>query len=98
MRSQIDKLKDAIAAQDKAKNSPPTTPVPVQPTASTPSPQPQAQLTATTPDKPRAVTRKAWFWVSVGASALVVAGVTVGVVLAAQPHGPTASLGQVAGN
>lgn len=102
VRSQIDKLKDAIAAQEKAKNSPPTTPVPAQPTASMPSPQPQrqpqAQLTATAPEKPRPVTRKAWFWVTVGASALVIAGVTVGVVLATQPHAPTASLGQVAGN
>lgn len=99
VRSQIAKLKDAIAAQEKAKNNPPTTPVPVQPSASPPAPaQPEAQLTATAAPKPRPITRKPWFWATLGASALVIAGVTIGVVLAEQPHAPSPTLGQVAGN
>ena len=110
VRNQITKLKDAIAAQEKAKTNPPTNTVPVQPTApSTASPMPPpataasspsptgAELTATA-EKPRPITRKAWFWATLGASALVIAGVTVGIVFAVQPHAPTANLGQVNGN
>lgn len=108
VRSQIDKLKEAVSVQERAKNNPPTGTVPMQPSAPatttpTPVPQPQAQpqaqpqLTATA-ERPRPVTKKAWFWATVGASVLVVAGVTVGVVLGAQPHAPTATVGRVDGN
>jgi tetratricopeptide (TPR) repeat protein len=98
VRNQIAKLKDAIAAQENAKNNPPTNTVPPTSSAAVPSSSPPAPVVAAAAEKPRPVTRKAWFWATLGASALVIAGVTVGVVLAVQPHAPTPSLGQVSGN
>src|SRR6185312_6401657 len=88
VRNQIAKLKDAIAARENAKNNPPTNTVPVPPTSSAavPSSSPPAPVVAAAAEKPRPVTRKAWFWATLGASALVIAGVTVGVVLGVQPH------------
>lgn len=115
VRSQIEKLKQAVAAQEQAKSNPPTSTVPVQPTPSpapapapapqtAPQPQPQLQVQAApdaltaSAERPRPLTKKPWFWATIGASVLVVAGVTVGVVLGTQPHAPTATVAHVDGN
>lgn len=102
VRNQIEKLKQAIAMQEKAKTNPPTTTVPVQTSTepqATPSEPPLAQTQLTRPaERPRPITKKPWFWATLGASVLVVAGVTVGVVFGVQPHAPTATIGRVDGN
>lgn len=106
VRGQIEKLKEAVRVQERAKTNPPTSTVPVPATTPTPTAsastlptptQPQPQLTATA-ERRRPLTKKAWFWATLGASVLVVAGVTIGVVFGAQPHAPNATVGRVDGN
>ncbi len=98
VRNQIAKLKEAMTAQEKPPTTPPTATVAVTPTApptATPS-RTRNELVAQPERKP--ITRKPWFWATLGTAALVVAGVTVGVVLGTQPHAPTATVGRVNGN
>jgi len=72
-----------------ADQSPPT---PAVATVAAPS------LVATAPPPQKPVTRKAWFWVTVGGAAVVVgAGIALGVVFS-HPSAPTASVGRINGN
>jgi tetratricopeptide (TPR) repeat protein len=90
VRAQIAKLKEAIAAAEKAKNNPPTETVAPKPMADekpAPTPTPVVETTpapppSTTPDRPAPtpVYKKWWLWTIVG---VVVAGGVVGGVLAA---------------
>lgn len=100
VRAQIAKLKDAIAASDKAKTSPPTgTKEPSQTTnagaPATASPAAATSPTAATTPTSEAATethertplyKKWWLWTIVG-GAVVVAGVVTGVVLATSSNG-----------
>ncbi len=99
VRTQIAKLKEAIAAADRAKTSPPTgveTPKPLEAdkTAVVHSaplgeePEPRA-IPVEEPAKPAAtpVYKKWWLWTVVGAGALaLVVGVGVGVGVGTQPN------------
>jgi tetratricopeptide (TPR) repeat protein len=99
VHSQIAKLKEAIAAQEKAKNNPPTTVASEPPTeaATQSSTATNNALVTQAPEKP-SIVKKPWFWAVVGGGALVVAGVTVGIVFGARPHDPTPTVGHVDGN
>jgi hypothetical protein len=47
--------------------------------------------------KPKPLTKKAWFWATIGAAVIVVgAGVALGVVFGS-PHDPTPTFGRVQG-
>ncbi|HEX9104237.1 MAG TPA: hypothetical protein VF997_18635 [Polyangia bacterium] len=97
VREQIDKLQEAIAAENKAKNSPPTTTVEPK-TEATTAPQPTTQPQATQP--PPATTAEAqpttsaserppfykkwWFWTAVGV--VVVAAVVIPVAVVESQH------------
>jgi tetratricopeptide (TPR) repeat protein len=101
VRKQIDKLKEAIAAADRAKTSPPTgTTEPKQlpaTSASTPEPtpatkQPVAVATTTTPENQAVVERhetpiykRWWLWTIVGV--VVAGGVITAAVLATRSNG-----------
>jgi tetratricopeptide (TPR) repeat protein len=103
-------LRNAIEVERRATNSPPLTPMRTGPepppapaaepkTAPVPGADAAPALTAKSPEN-KPITRKAWFWgVIGGVAAVVVAGVTVGVVLGTQTTvAPTPSLGTVPGN
>jgi tetratricopeptide (TPR) repeat protein len=94
VRAQIAKLKEAIAAAEKAKNNPPTETVAPKPieepkTVTPPSPQPteSAPPTPTLADRPARtpVYKKWWLWTIVGV--VVVGGVVGGVLAATLPSG-----------
>jgi tetratricopeptide (TPR) repeat protein len=105
VRAQIEKLKDAIAAADKAKTAPPTGTneptriAPEQPEpatarpASTPATSTNAPVTAaTTSDRDQHATpiyKKWWLWTAIGV--VVAGGVVLAVVLSTQTHGTWAN-------
>jgi tetratricopeptide (TPR) repeat protein len=103
VRAQIEKLKDAIAAADKAKTAPPTgtneptriTPDPTEATKPALPPQPTTALTTESSTKtdhdqrPTPIYKKWWLWTAVGA--VVAGGVVVAVVLSTQTHGTWAN-------
>lgn len=89
VRDQIAKLKDAIAAQEKAKSNPPTSTVPVPPSPATAPP-----LAATTPiHRDRPLYKRWWLWTIVGG--VVVAGAITAAVLATSTKGSWSQLPDV---
>jgi hypothetical protein len=103
----IRRLEIAIEAERRATNSPPVVPGPTTPppVAEPPAAQPAPSLVVEkppekpTPEKPP-VTKRRWFWPVVGTGiAVVVAGVTVGIVLGtSKTVSPQASFGVDRGN
>jgi tetratricopeptide (TPR) repeat protein len=105
-------LKTAIETERKATSSPPTAPWPAPPTATAPTspapapapapgPAPVSVVASPPPAKDKTpITKKAWFWGVIGAgAAVVVAGVTVGIVLGTSSvEPPTPTFGSVPGN
>ncbi|HWE30823.1 MAG TPA: hypothetical protein VHB97_22605 [Polyangia bacterium] len=88
VREQIDKLQEAIAAENKAKTSPPTTtveptPSTTTPPATTPSTTPATTAAATPPppsnEKPP-IYKKWWFWTAVGAVVVLAVVIPVAVI------------------
>jgi hypothetical protein len=100
-RDEVDRLIDAMEKAAAAQKAPPqetikpATSQPLTPAVAEPSTS--AAITAA-PPPPRPVTKRAWFWVTVGGAALVVAGVTVGIVLGTSAHAPTPNVGSVNAN
>lgn len=93
----IDELKAAIAADEQAATSPPTTPVPLSGELG-PPPQkaPAPAIAAQAPPPERPVYKRPWFWAVVGGAVVVVGvGVGLGVGLGTQQHDPMANLGKV---
>ena len=96
VREQIDKLQEAIAAENKAKTSPPTTTVEPKNETTTPPPPPPTTAPTTAPPAATASTspaptnekppiyKKWWFWTAIGV--VVVAAVVIPVaVIETQP-------------
>jgi tetratricopeptide (TPR) repeat protein len=88
VRNQIAKLKDAIAAQDKAKTNPPTSTVEVKPASTPVAAQPTKRE-----EYHRPIYKKWWLWTIVGG--VVVAGVVTGAVLATTSRGSWSQLPDV---
>jgi len=109
IEAHIAELKTAIAAQQHAATSPPTsadtagasnaTATP-SPPSTTPSVAPSTEtLTAAAPAKKPPLIKRPWFWAAVGGGALVVAGVIIGVTVGTRGHtSPPASFGTIDGN
>jgi tetratricopeptide (TPR) repeat protein len=111
VRHHIETLKKAIEEDTRAQTAPPTAPKPIGESATAPPPAvvppPAAPppsvttpaLTVTAPPPERPIYKKPWFWAVVGTSALVVAGVAIGLgVGLGGDKNPSATLGTVAGN
>ena len=82
VRGQIAKLKEAVAAQEKAKTNPPTSTVPVTPGSVAPS---QSIAVAPPVHRERPLYKKWWFWAIVGG--VVAAGAVTAAVLATTARG-----------
>jgi hypothetical protein len=109
-RAEVDRLIGEMDKAAAARQAPPTETIPPQPQTqsapleSHPTTPGEVSLTPAEPSASvatvhrRPVTRKPWFWVTVGAGALVIAGVTVGVVLGTAPRPPSPTVGHANGN
>lgn len=106
-------LKIAIDAEQRATTSPPTTPQPrpldntpskplviSPPAETTPPPAQTTTMISASPADTTPVTQRKWFWPVIGSAiAVVVAGVTVGVVLGtSKTVDPSPTFGTVQGN
>ncbi|GAC1504125.1 MAG: hypothetical protein NVS1B6_12000 [Steroidobacteraceae bacterium] len=100
-RTEVDRLIEEMDKAAAAQHGPPQETIKLEPARPPTSAQPTSssttsELRATSAQKP--LTKKAWFWVVVAGSAVVVAGATVGIVLGLTPRAPRANLGQVNAN
>ncbi|MDB4967783.1 MAG: Thiol-disulfide isomerase [Myxococcales bacterium] len=88
VQRQIDQLKEAIAADERAKPAP------------SPAPSVQPALVVTSRPPPKPLTRRPWFWGVVGGGAVVViTAVVVGIAVGTRGHSyPAATFGTVSGN
>ncbi len=99
VQRQITKLKEAIAATEKAKTAPPTDTAAPKPlpqgeheTAAPAPPAVAAAVVAAPPPKP--LVKKSWFWGVIAGSAVVVGGaIALGVVFGRPLHDPNPTLG-----
>lgn len=98
-RSEVDRLIDEMDRAAQSQHAPPQETIVPQPSPpTTPVPSTEVALTVSTEPPKKPITKKPWFWVTIGAAAVVVAGVTVGIVLGTSSKAPTPNVGTVNGN
>jgi hypothetical protein len=110
VNNHVRELRHAIEVERHATGSPPLTPLPEEsvttpsrprPATATPSaPAPVVVAPAPPPPQKESITKRRWFWPVIGgAAAVVIAGVTVGIVLGTtRTVPPTPTFGSVPGN
>jgi tetratricopeptide (TPR) repeat protein len=99
-RADVDRLIGEMDKAAAAQHGPPQETLPTSSAApvAVPAPSLTNNVVTAAPPPRRPLTKRPWFWVTLGGAAVVIAGVTVAVVLGTAPHAPTPSLGHVNGN